>query len=99
MASPVKNLRTSLRLLINAKQLTSHNSVKSSNKPTMKTIEVDPWVSQSVSQTPENGAITCFEDSFVTSQDNSMRLDDSDQYLQRLCKSFKLLIKCLIKIE
>uniref|UniRef100_A0A0C9PVG8 Ccdc32_1 protein n=1 Tax=Fopius arisanus TaxID=64838 RepID=A0A0C9PVG8_9HYME len=45
----------------------------------MKTLTVDPW-GPAVSQ---NEVPTSFEDSFVTARAD-LRLDDSDQYLQRL---------------
>ncbi|XP_015116358.1 uncharacterized protein LOC107040678 [Diachasma alloeum] len=48
----------------------------------MKTLTMDPWGSGP--EVPASEASTSFEDSFVTAQADVMRLDDSDQYLQRL---------------
>lgn len=51
----------------------------------MKTLSsADPWGSSDC-QESELDEISCFEDSFVETDDSS-RLSDSDQYLERLCK-------------
>ena len=66
----------------------------------MKTSVVDPWSNggTEVSNEPENNGndVPRFEDSFVNEKLDTSRLSDSEQYLERLCKSVAKILRQLI---
>lgn len=51
----------------------------------MKTDISDPWCGTGVNN--NDGPDNCFEDSFLDKDIECRRLSDSEQYLQKLCKT------------
>lgn len=52
----------------------------------MKSDITDPWSGTDVPQIGNNKCENFFEDSFVVNQSQQIRLADSEEYLEKLCK-------------